>query len=159
MNPSHHLTDLWYAGFETLSSMITAWFSQQLDHKYSFTWQVDISDVSDEYTVWAITSDRDPTEPVTDQGQDGMDEEAAGKVGAVDIPNAICCVPDPRVPLFGQRVLFHRGDGVFCCIMVTFSCTHYGHTVLCLHVVRNVFCTICCLSSLIVKREGEREGT
>ena len=159
MNPSHPLTDLWYAGFETLSSMISAWFSQQLDHKYSFTWQVDISDVSDEYTVWAITSDRDPMEPVTDQGQDGMDEEAAGKVGAVDIPNAICCVPDPRVPLFGQRVLFHRGDGVFCCIMVTFSCTHYGHTVLCLHVVRNVFCTICCLSSLIVKREGEREGT
>ena len=121
-------------------------------------WQVDISDVSDEYTVWAITSDRDPTEPVTDQGQDGMDEEAAGKVGAVDIPNAICCVPDPRVSLFGQRVLFHSGDGVFCCIMVAFSCTHYGHTVLCLHIVRNVFCTICCLSSLIVKKRArERE--
>ena len=95
-------------------------FCQRLDHKYLFTWQVDISDVSDEYKVWAIVSDLDPTKPLTCQGQEREAEEAAENVGAVDIPNSIFHVPDPRVPLFGQRVVFKSGEGRFSCATVAF---------------------------------------
>ena len=71
---------------------------------------MDIYDVSDEYKVWAISSVLDPTEQLY------AGQNAAVDAGAVDVTNAVFCVPDPRVPQFGQRVIFKCGEGWFSCI-------------------------------------------
>ncbi|KAL8581785.1 hypothetical protein ACOMHN_043203 [Nucella lapillus] len=77
--------------------------------RYRIRKKVYITDVSDEYQVWSVPSDLDPTQPLIGQ-REGDSEKVATETTMVDIPKAIVSVPDPRVPFFGQRVLFKSGE-------------------------------------------------
>ncbi|XP_076445509.1 iron-sulfur cluster assembly factor IBA57, mitochondrial-like [Babylonia areolata] len=77
--------------------------------RYRIRKKVDITDVSDEYKVWAVPSGLDPTQPLTGQ-QEGDGKKTAIETTKVDVPKAVVSVSDPRVPAFGQRVLFKTGE-------------------------------------------------
>lgn len=83
--------------------------------------QVDISDVSDEYKVWSVLTDLDPTQKlrisVKSEGPLKLNEDLKPEIGVQSsesspaIPEAVLCIPDPRVPQFGQRVILQKGKG------------------------------------------------
>lgn len=75
--------------------------------RYRIRKKMDIADVSSEYQVWSIVGDLDPTKPLT------LSPEVGGKT--VDLPNAVFCLPDPRVPHFGYRVIFRDGEESLTC--------------------------------------------
>ncbi|KAK7108839.1 putative transferase CAF17 homolog, mitochondrial [Littorina saxatilis] len=77
--------------------------------RYRIRKKVDLSDVSDEYQVWSIPSDVDPTQPLT-IAEPGGESETAESGQRSEVPEAVFCVPDPRVPQFGQRVLLKSGN-------------------------------------------------
>jgi hypothetical protein len=73
--------------------------------------------VSQEYKVWSIiNTDCDPSQPLTSRCPvDGGEGHGVPQKLSIkhDIPNAVFCVEDPRVPMFGHRLLVHSGNGGF----------------------------------------------
>lgn len=76
--------------------------------------KVDITDVSDEYKVWSrINTDCDPSQPLLalHQGEGGVGHGVKQDMTvAKDMPNMVFCVEDPRVPLFGHRLILTSGN-------------------------------------------------
>ncbi|KAK7478885.1 hypothetical protein BaRGS_00029866 [Batillaria attramentaria] len=77
--------------------------------RYKIRKKVDVSDVSSEYQVYSIPSGLDPTQTITSTPMGNRD--------VAHVPaNAKFCLPDPRVPCFGQRVIFRRGEESLPCV-------------------------------------------